>query len=216
MARFGWRLAAGLVAFGLTVASAQASVIFATTNDTGANDPVSLNNSRAFSFTVPTGSDWSFGGGFFSMKHGTSTTLGVRLDLFAAVLDLSGYVATGLSLGSFAYANVAAFDAAPSVGGQSGYRDAIPFQFVTPVALAANSTYLVVMSSNTATGGNTNYFIKSQNFRIVTDANELPGTITIPTSTPEPASALVLAFGLAGLGLSRRSAPAARKALATV
>lgn len=197
-------LAASCIALAAAM-PASAATIYVTTGDANANDPVSTDNPRLWSFSVPAASGWSFGGGFFNMKVGSQSSIDypnafVKIDLYLAS-------APATSLGSFAYSTINAFETSPYFGGVSGYRDNIPFQFTTPVVLVDGAIYNVVMSSDVPTGGSTQFFIKTNGtLDVITDTNALPPTIEVPptTDTPEPASALALATGLMALGAVRR------------
>jgi hypothetical protein len=116
------------------------------TDQTGANDPIYSGNSRIFNFSVT--KVYNVASGLFSMKKGSASTDGITATIYNAFNGGGSSVASVFIDG----ANFA-----------QTFTD-MTFDF-SNYSLSAGD-YSMVLSSTTASGGSSNYFIKSGNFQI--------------------------------------------------
>ncbi len=141
-----------------------------------------------------------FSGAVFAMKYDGDTSFGIQVEL---------YDNSSMLIGSVTYANVVDYIAA---GGSSEYEKFVFLLDAIGIPMPDGQYYTLTMSvvDDGGTGP------QSYSVRGIQDAPELVATddadtITVTTAapavtTPEPASALVVAAGLLGLGLARRHA----------
>jgi len=181
--------------------SALALPYYATTGQSGGNTQIDAASSSSWLFTVGAGVSFELGGGDFTLKRGPQTAVPIVLSLFSGT-DGAGTLLASVSV-------------AASAIGQS--YAAVPFAFGTPATLsggAGGASYYLALTSATGTRGNVQYFIKSDDAAALQFMDETNALLSLEpvrapvlagaVATPEPASALVLAMGLAGIGLARR------------
>lgn len=121
--------------------------IVLSTDNTGANDPIFSGNNRIFNFS--TTATYILDYALFTVKKGSSSTNGITATIYNAIDGGGSTVAT-------------VFLSAANI---SQTYTATQFNF-SSYSLPAG-TYSCVLSSTTASGGNSNYFIKSGNFQVL-------------------------------------------------
>jgi len=184
--------------YGAVAPSNASAATFYVTTGLGAHETVISSNNPAI-WTFDTGPNNLFGGAVVAIKHGVGATFGIQLQF----LDSTGTP----HFFSSSYATVAAF---LSAGGQSDFARFV-FELNSPYGVGLNTyeTYTVrfsLIDDNSGDGANQTYSIRGFDGPIaLTTAAEADIVVTDNiTTTPEPATALILAAGLLGLGLIRR------------
>jgi hypothetical protein len=122
------------------------SQIIARTDQSGANDPISLGNPRIFNFSLTTAYDLY--SGLFSMKRGSGSTNGITATIYNAI-NGGGTALTSVFIAANAFSQ--------------SFTD---MEFLFSNFSLSSGTYSLVLSSTSPTGGSTNYFIKAGNFQI--------------------------------------------------
>ena len=169
---------------------AASPIYYLGTDQTGAQTQIDLAHTSAWLFTPNT--DFTFGGGVLNMKDGSSSSADVIFNLY------QGTDATGVFLGSVTVDN-STFCGQVNDCGQFGFHQ---FFLAAPVSVITGTSYFATLSSNAADAQDEGYFIKSTSY-FVSDQNGTPVVpsligFTTATATPEPSSAGLIAFGLAG------------------
>lgn len=116
------------------------------TDQTGANDPIYSGYPRIFNFS--TTKNYNVASGIFSMKKGSTSTDGVTATIY------NSFNGSGTAIASV-------FIATDTFN--QTYTDML-FDFSN--YSLSDGDYSMVLSSNTGSGGSSNYFIKSGNFQI--------------------------------------------------
>jgi hypothetical protein len=200
--RFGLALGTAAAVIGLAASTAGAATFYVTTGIGSQVTDISASNSPSWTFISDTTYN-IFGGAVVAIKYGAGTTLGIKLDL----IDFDSHI-----VGTIAFANVADFILA---GGQSDYAKFV-FYMNPPYgrSLTPADPYTVRLSLNGDGGGaDDSYSIQGLDGGITREADSpdnIVVTLATTTETPEPASALLLAVGLASLGRLRHGKRAAR------
>lgn len=194
--RIGLVLATAATAFAVSTA-APAATFYVTTGQAGGVFSIDAGESRIWTIATQS-STTQFGGGIFMMKRGAGISVGITLAL---------YEDTGNLLASVGYPD-SSFVA----------QDYAQISFLMAVPFGVNSleTYTVrlIVDAGTPQGGDDQYFIKGDTTTLTLESS-LPENIFLEAvSTPEPASALLLAAGVLGLGIASRRAPRAAPASA--
>jgi hypothetical protein len=167
-----------------------APVYYLTTDQTGGQTQIDVNHTSTWLLDPNT--DFSFAGGFLTMKAGNNASTSVTLSLYEGTDD------SGLLLGSVALTN----SAFCSQVGNCGSFGSHAFLFGTPIALDSDVSYFAALTSNAPDVQSKAYFIKSTSF-FMSDAN---GNAISPqpigdlatTQAPEPAT---MGLFIVGLGL---------------
>lgn len=171
-----------LVASFLATAQARAGVYYAVqTGIQGGQTGINSAATATWSFTV--GSPWSFGGGTFTMKSGSNTTLPIMLSVYSGTNF--GTLVGNLSLTQSAFCS--------QLGSNCQNFGDVQFLFSTPLALSTNTIYYVDLTSMTGTSGSLQYFLKGTSSTLsFVDANNNPmpaqNLIVSSSSIPEPAT----------------------------
>lgn len=171
-----------------------AATVYLATDQTGAQTQIDVSHTSTWLLNAT--SDFDFGGGLFVMKAGNSATDLVTLTLYQGI-DASGSVLASVTL------NNTDFCAQVGTCGNFNYHQ---FLFTAPLSLFSGTSYFAALTSGAPDVQSQAYFIKSDTF-FASDINESPinpspfnGTAS---STPEPASFVLLGAGLALLGAAR-------------
>lgn len=184
----------------LAMGSAHATTFYVFTGQSNAQTQVDVNHTSTWNFTTGN-SPFDLGGGDFTLKEGPNTTANIILTLYLG-LDGSGTQVAQLDLTN------AQFDAlfAPPITNPVANTQSftlVPLHFASPYTLAANSEYHLALTSIAPDTQSLAYFIKGyDSFTIQTPGGETPPDVVL--ATPEPASIMLLAAGLAGLATVRR------------
>jgi hypothetical protein len=182
----------------LVPAQARAGVYYSVeTGIQGGQTGIDSAATSTWSFAV--GSAWSFGGGTFMMKSGSSTNAPITLSVYSGTN--SGTAVASLSLTNAAFC--------AQLGSNCQSFGAVNFQFSSPLALAAQTTYYIDLTSTAGTTGSQQYFIKgaSSTLSFVDSSNNpIPAQDLVTTSNPvpEPAPIGIVATALLTGWLARR------------
>ena len=189
--RIGLTLATVATAFAVATA-VPAAPFYVTTGQAGGAFSLDAGDTKIWTI-VPQAGEAAFGGGIFMMKRGAGIGVGVTLALYDEGFSLLDSVSFPSSSFGLSYTQVNLLLALSFV--------------VNPWEIY---TVRMIIGAGTPLGGNDQYFIQGDTETLTLDTRPpeeiILGATNTPgaTSTPEPASALLLAAGVLGLAASRQ------------
>ncbi len=193
---------AAVLALGLAAAPSSAATFYLTTGVGTHETTIDADTPASWTFFADP-PHISFDGGVFAMKHGPTTTFGIKMELIdfdtsdvlvrISYADVNSYLAAGGS---------SEFEKFIFLYNSVGYHLSSYFRYTVSLSLVDNGTGNAAQQSYVLRG-----LPGGAAERVVTnDAESIIVTQATNTAveTPEPASALVLGAGLLALGLNRR------------
>jgi hypothetical protein len=138
--------------------------------------------------------NWDLGGGIFTIKVNGSPTDDIYFDLW----DITDTAVTGTP---DALSGVLVAQASVSSGAVDNSYTATDFFFETPVTLQIGESYIATLTSNTATHGSQQYFIKGIDALNIQDSttgggDSLSDPSNDPAGVPEPSCWATMAGGM--------------------
>ena len=195
----------GFATFFLLCHSVQAVSVLITVDNTGANDPVSIDTPRVWNFAVNSGYSLTVERGSFGLKSGSKTSEDITFSVWSG---LGGNLAGNNLLGS---SNLTSAEV-------DGFYSTLENFDITALVLQAGY-YSVTLTTNAVNASTDNYFLK--NGSAILQLNDGSGTIlgseywtqdanndgtatdTFNGAIPEPGMAVLMTFGCALLTLLR-------------
>jgi hypothetical protein len=190
-------LCLGLIGGLGAAAPASATVYYLTTGHTGAQTQTDYLHTTTWSIDAT--SDWSLGGGNFTMKDGGQTASDIIFSIYQGNNAATAPVATvDYTVSAFCTAH----------GGNCQTFSSTPFHFATPYDIISGGHYFLTLRSTASDQQNQAYFIKDAgNFSFMDGNSQIlatPQLTSTVTDAPEPLSLAVLGTGLIGLATTRR------------
>ena len=182
--RIGLTLATVATAF-VVATAAPAAPFYVTTGQVGGVFTLDAGDQKIWTI-IPQAGETAFGGGIFMMKRGAGISVGVTLALYDEGFSLLDSVSFPSSSFGLSYTQVNLLLASSFV-----------------VGLGDTYTVRMIIDAGTQLGGDDQYFIQGDTETLTLDTRPPEEIILGATSTPEPASALLLAAGVLGLGVAR-------------